>query len=99
KPGGAREAGPGSPNRVVFTHAFKLAASPAEPYAELGFYLVRNSQTTLVEPETKVLVQVASTPERKAAAQRIDEGYRLARRGELDAALQQYAAARTADPR
>src|SRR5205823_9432574 len=95
----AQKPAPGSPNRMVFTRAIKVPVTTAEPYAELGFYLIRNSQTTLVEPETKVLVQVASAPERKASAQRIDEGYRLAKRGELDAAMQRYAAARAADPK
>src|SRR5207248_2261937 len=79
----AQKPASGSRNRVVFTRTVKVPATPGEPYAELGFYLIRNSQTTLVEPETKVLVQVASAPARKAAAQRIDEGYGLAKRGEL----------------
>lgn len=94
-----KEQKPASPSQVVFSRAIKVPVTPGEPYAELGFYLIRNGQTTLVEPETKVMVQSASTPERKSAAQRIDEGYRLARRGELDAALQRYAAARAADPK
>jgi tetratricopeptide (TPR) repeat protein len=86
------------PNRVVFSKSLKVEATTAERYAELGFYLIRNGRTTLVEPETKLLLQSVRGPEERVAAQMLDEGYGLARRGELDAAAQRYAAARITAP-
>ncbi len=90
---------PGEPNRVVFTRMVKLPKTTAEPYVELGFYLVRNAGVTLVEPETKALVQVVRTPEQQAAAEHVAEGYRLQRRAEYEAALARYQAAEQADPK
>jgi tetratricopeptide (TPR) repeat protein len=87
------------PNRVIFTRTVKVASQLGEPYAQLGFYLIRNGRTTLVEPETTVLVQAVRAPEERKAAALVDEGYRLAKRGELDAGLGRYSAAREAAPR
>lgn len=87
------------PDRVVFSRAVKVEPKPNERYAELGFYLVRNERTQLVEAETRVLFQSVISPEEKAAAALVDEGYRQARAGEFDNALQRYSAARAAAPR
>lgn len=95
----AQPTDPEDPTRVVFARAVKVELKPNERYAELGFYLVRNGKTPLVEPETKVLVQSVISDEERQAAVLIEDGYRQARRGEADSALQRYEAARKVAPR
>lgn len=92
----AKEAG--DPERVVFTREVTLPKKPVDTWTELGFYLERDGDTLLRRRETRALLQMVKTPEERAVAEKLAEGYAHARKAEDDDALRLYAAARSLKP-
>lgn len=86
------------PRRLVFTREVTLPKTPVDRWTEIGFFLVRNDTTVLRQRNMTALLQHVRTPEDRAAAEKVLEGYRLERAGEETGALARYAAARKERP-
>jgi tetratricopeptide (TPR) repeat protein len=85
-------------NRVVFSKEVTLPKSSVDRWTEIGFFLVWDDSVVLRQRDTKALLQVVRTPEERAAAEKVVEGFSKTRLGYRDEALQSYAAARKARP-
>jgi len=82
------------PRRVVFAREVTLPKSGVDRWTEIGFFLVRNGATMLRARERRVLLQVVKTPEERAAAELVSNGYGFEQLGDREAALREYSEAR-----
>lgn len=87
-----------SDRRVVFSRTVTLPKNSIDRSTEIGFFLVRDETTVLRQRETTALLQIVKTPEERAAAEKVAEGYAEARIGNRDAALRSYRAAQALRP-
>jgi tetratricopeptide (TPR) repeat protein len=95
KPVGKPDSGTGA---MTFARTFLLPDKPKENATELTFFLIRDYQEVPVDGEWKALLQVVNTDAERQAAERVDEGFRLASAGEQGQAVEKYREAAAADP-
>jgi tetratricopeptide (TPR) repeat protein len=93
-----RQKAPKDQTRVVFQRQVTLPKKSLDRWSELSFYLVWDDAILLRPRETRALLQVVSTPEERAGAEKVTEGYSYVRAGDREAALRAYGQARKLNP-
>ncbi len=86
------------PTRVQFVRDLTMPRTSVDRFTELSVYLERNGTTQLRRRTLRILLQVPRTEAERAAAERVDAGFKAELLNQREKALHEYQAARGLAP-